>query len=193
MTITNEQLLKIVPTVSPKIVDTVVKLVNQYANEYGLVTTRRMAMFLANVAHESGAFKFVREIWGPTEAQKKYEGRKDLGNIEPGDGKKYMGRGYIQLTGRDVYREFSKYAFDDEATLLVNPAQLEAPSLAMESAMWFWAIYKPLNTYADKPDTWRDPSKKLPPFEYVCYRINGGSNGLAERKQYYATALKVLK
>ena len=70
---------------------------------WGIVEPLERAHFLAQCAHESGNFYYKREIWGPTPAQTRYEGRLDLGNTSPGDGKKYMGRGYIQVTGKANY------------------------------------------------------------------------------------------
>jgi putative chitinase len=68
--------------------------------EFEVTTPLRQAAFLAQLAHESGQFRFMEEIWGPTPAQRRYEGRRDLGNIQPGDGFRYKGRGPIQITGR---------------------------------------------------------------------------------------------
>ena len=70
---------------------------------YGIDTPQRLAHFIAQVGHESGSLRHVREIWGPTPAQASYEGRHNLGNVQPGDGARYMGRGPIQLTGRANY------------------------------------------------------------------------------------------
>ncbi len=68
-------------------------------------TPARAAAFLAQVGHESGQLRYLREIWGPTPAQVRYEGRADLGNAQPGDGKRFMGRGLIQITGRKNYAD----------------------------------------------------------------------------------------
>jgi len=80
--------------------------------EFEINTYLREAMFLAQIAHESGEFRFMRELWGPTEAQKRYEPgttlAASLGNTQRGDGKRYMGRGVIQLTGRANYREYGR-------------------------------------------------------------------------------------
>lgn len=203
---TKEQFLQIVPSVSPNIVDTVVKLVNEYAPQFEINTPRRMAAFLANVSHESGAFRHVREIWGPTEAQRGYEGRASLGNTEQGDGKKFMGRGYIQITGRANYAALGKYLYsknllENANDILRTPAILESPSMAMLSAMWFWHVYKNLNSIMDNPDTYKYPYKGVnrTPFEYTCIRVNGVNNktnwpnGIDERRSYYKQALKVLR
>ena len=71
--------------------------------DYQINTTIRIAAFLAQIGHESGGLKWLSELWGPTPAQSRYEGRKDLGNVQPGDGFLYRGRGFIQLTGRANY------------------------------------------------------------------------------------------
>ena len=68
-----------------------------------------LAQFLAQVMHESGGLRYVREIWGPTKAQARYEGRKDLGNTQPGDGKRFMGRDVIQVTGRANHRALTAW------------------------------------------------------------------------------------
>src|SRR6185503_12838834 len=72
--------------------------------EYGILQPQRIAMWLAQIGHESGGFVYTREIWGPTPAQSRYEGREDLGNTQPGDGKRFIGRGLIQTTGRANYQ-----------------------------------------------------------------------------------------
>ena len=73
-------------------------------NHYQIVGLKRVAAFIAQIGHESGQLKYVKEIWGPTAAQARYEGRADLGNTVAGDGSKYRGRGLIQITGRANYK-----------------------------------------------------------------------------------------
>lgn len=146
--------------------------------EYEVNTKFRQSAFLAQAAHESGGFKYVRELWGPTDAQSKYEGRADLGNTQPGDGSRFRGRGLIQITGR------ANYAACGEALgldLLAHPELLEEPENAARSAGWFWRDYKHLNELADQ---------QL--FSAITRRINGGTNGLAERIALYHRALAVL-
>jgi putative chitinase len=142
-----------------------------------------MAAFLANVGHESGRLVYTREIWGPTRAQRKYEGRKDLGNTQPGDGKRYLGRGPIQLTGRANARKATVWirkvvpgAPDFEA----SPELLELPRWGSLAAGAFW--------------TWRDlsPLARAGRFNAVCNRVNGGWNGLLDRRRLYQSFLKVL-
>lgn len=145
--------------------------------EYEVNTKFRQSAFLAQAAHESGGFKYVRELWGPTPAQSKYEGRTDLGNVHPGDGYRYRGRGLIQVTGRDNYAACGKALNLD---LLAHPELLEDPENAADSAGWFWESHK-LNELADQ---------QL--FSAITRRINGGLNGQEERIALYHRALAVL-
>jgi len=147
------------------------------ADRYEINTPHRLAAWIAQIAHESGRFRYVREIWGPTDAQKRYEGRADLGNTQPGDGKRYMGRGLIQITGRNNYRGArNALGVDCEA----NPALLEEPAHAAMSAAWFWYTRR-LNAWADIPD-----------FETITRRINGGLNGYSERLTLWNSARRAL-
>ena len=86
------------------------------------------AYCLATAHHETGNFKYLREIWGPTAAQKRYEGRADLGNTQKGDGKRFMGRGLVHITGRRNYTDWSKRLGLD---LLKNPELAEKPEIAV--------------------------------------------------------------
>ncbi|AWY39407.1 glycoside hydrolase family 19 protein [Pseudomonas putida] len=176
MPITAQQLLQILPNAGAK-AGVFVPVLNTAMQRYQIIGAKRVAAFLAQIGHESGQLIYVREIWGPTPTQAKYEGRADLGNTVKGDGFKYRGRGLIQITGR------SNYAACGEALgidLVNQPELLEQPQCASQSAAWFWAT-KGLNTLADLGD-----------FERITRRINGGVNGLSERQAFYATALKVL-
>lgn len=150
-------------------------------------TPQRIACFLAQVGHESGSLVYVRELWGPTKQQLRYEPgttlARRLGNTEPGDGLRFMGRGLIQVTGRANYamttvrmREFFKDAPDFE----LNPELLQVMRWAALSAGLFWRV-KRLNRWADNHD-----------FSELTRRINGGYNGLAHRQALLARALSVL-
>lgn len=138
------------------------------------------AQFLAQVMHESGGLKYVREIWGPTEAQKRYEGRKDLGNTQPGDGKRFMGRDVIQVTGRANYRALTAWVRkifgngvgpDFEA----KPELLESPEWLGIGAIWYFlAARGPLIELCRKGDIYA-----------VTRAVNGGLNGYADRQKWY--------
>ena len=144
---------------------------------YQIIGPKRVAAFIAQIGHESGQLKYVKEIWGPTAAQARYEGRKDLGNTVAGDGAKYRGRGLIQITGRANYMACGEGLGLD---LIKQPELLEKPQHACMSAAWFWAT-RGLNTLADADQ-----------FDRITRRINGGQNGAADRQALYARALKVL-
>ena len=134
--------------------------------EFDINTPTRTSMFLAQIGHESGGLAYTTELWGPTPAQRGYEGRKDLGNTQPGDGLKFRGRGLIQITGRINYQRVGQ-AFSLD--LLQNPNLLSAPALSARSAGWYWRAHG-LNELADAGD-----------FEHITRRINGGLNGYKER------------
>lgn len=144
--------------------------------EFCINTPRRKAMFLAQVGHESGGLHYLREIWGPTPAQFRYEGRADLGNMFPGDGSKFRGRGLIQITGRSNYFDCGNAL---NLPLQDHPEQLEQPVNAARSAAWFWQAHG-LNELADNGD-----------FMVITKRINGGLNGYAQRLALYEKAQAV--
>ena len=176
MPITTQQLLQILPSAGAK-AGVFAPVLNTAMQRYQIVGNKRVAAFIAQIGHESGQLVYVREIWGPTPAQAKYEGRKDLGNTVPGDGFKYRGRGLIQITGRANYAECGEALGLD---LINHPELLEKPQHACMSAAWFWAS-RGLSTLADAGK-----------FDTITRRINGGQNGAADRQALYAKALKVL-
>lgn len=150
---------------------------------FSIDSPKRLAAFLAQIGHESGRLVYVRELWGPTAAQTRYEGRVDLGNIYPGDGKRFMGRGLIQTTGRANYRATRDGLFAflmDVPDFEASPADLEQPEWAALSAAWYWYDRK-LNALADVGD-----------FKTITLRINGGLNGYPDRLALYEAALKAL-
>ena len=176
MSITQQQLLQILPNAGP-VAGVFVPVLNAAMVHYQIIGPKRVAAFIAQIGHESGQLKYVKEIWGPTAAQAKYEGRKDLGNTVAGDGSKYRGRGLIQITGRANYMACGEALGLD---LIKQPELLEKPQHACMSAAWFWAT-KGLSTLADAGQ-----------FDKITQRINGGQNGAADRQALYARALKVL-
>ncbi len=176
MPITAQQLLQILPNAGQR-AGVFVPALNTAMGKYQIITRERIAAFIAQIGHESGQLRYVREIWGPTAQQLGYEGRKDLGNTVAGDGSKYRGRGLIQITGRANYAECGEALALD---LISNPEQLELPQNAAMSAAWYWSS-RGLNSLADKGD-----------FLSITKRINGGTNGLTDRQALYDRALKVL-
>ncbi|MCY7264381.1 glycoside hydrolase family 19 protein [Pseudomonas protegens] len=182
MTITAQQLLQILPNAGAK-AGVFVPALNAAMSKYAIITRLRMAAFIAQIGHESGQLQWVREL-GSDQYLSKYDTgalAKRLGNTPEadGDGKKYRGRGLIQVTGRANYEACSEALFSD-VRLLNTPELLEIPVYAALSAGWFWQRAG-LNTLADKGD-----------FLTITKRINGGTNGLADREALYQRALKVL-
>jgi putative chitinase len=139
--------------------------------EFGITEPADCAMFIAQIGHESGSLRWLRERWGPTDAQRGYEGRRDLGNTEPGDGERFMGRSPIQLTGRANYRAAGKaLGFALEET----PELAELPHVGARIAGWYWR--------------WRGLSRLSNDLVAATKRINGGTNGLADRGKRLALA-----
>jgi predicted chitinase len=171
--VSESQLRAIMTRLSAARASEVLPYLNSAMLEADITTPRRAAAFLAQLAHESAELRYMQELASGAD----YEGRRDLGNTQPGDGVRYKGRGPIQLTGRANYQK--------AGAALGLPLE-QSPELAAQLhvgfrvAGWFWQS-KGLNAYADAPN-----------FDAITLRINGGYNGKAERDAYYARALKVL-
>jgi len=152
--------------------------------EFAIESPARVAAFVAQLAHESGQFRFMEEIWGPTPAQERYEPPSSLatrlGNTEPGDGRRFKGRGPIQITGRANYRRYGTLLGLD---LLASPARAAAPDAGFRIAGLFWRE----NGLNELADLVTDEA-----FRTITKRINGGLNGLLERRSFYDTARKSL-
>ncbi|KDO00851.1 glycoside hydrolase family 19 protein [Pseudomonas donghuensis] len=183
MSITAQQLLQILPNAG-KQAGVFVPGLNATMGKYAIITRLRMAAFIAQIGHESGQLRYVRELGGDTYLAKYDTGRlaQRLGNTPEadGDGQKYRGRGLIQVTGRANYQACSEALFGD-SRLLNTPELLEQPVYAAMSAGWYWQRAG-LNSLADKGD-----------FLAITKKINGGTNGLADREELYERALKVLQ
>ena len=135
-------------------------------------TPLRRSHFLAQIGHESGALRYNEELASGAA----YEDRKDLGNTEDGDGMRFKGRGLIQLTGRANYYDYGN-SIGIDLTIEGNWLNVARdPELAVDVACWFWEAHE-LNQLADADDV-----------VAVTRRINGGTNGLADRKSYLARA-----
>lgn len=139
-------------------------------------TPLRQAHFLAQVGCESGELRFMEEIASGQD----YEGRRDLGNTQAGDGQRFKGRGLIQLTGRANYTEYGR-ALGREAELLAQPELVATDkALCADVAGWYWAK-RELNAWADRDD-----------LTGITRRVNGGLNGLEERRRLLLRAKAVL-
>lgn len=176
--ITAVQLLKIMPVAGQRRIALFHGPLVAAMAEFSINTLVRQASFLAQVGHETGQLQFVRELasgaaydTGPLAAR--------LGNTPAadGDGQRYKGRGLIQITGRTNYAACGAALRLD---LVAQPELLEQPVNACRSAAWFWKA-RGLNELADAGDQVR-----------VTRRINGGTNGLAERLALFEVAKRVL-
>ena len=180
MSITQQQLQQILPNAG-QTAGVFVPVLNTAMVRFQIIGTKRVAAFIAQIGHESGQFRYVREL-GSDQYLSKYDTgslAKRLGNTPEadGDGQKYRGRGLIQITGRANYMICGEALALD---LINHPELLEKPQHACMSAAWFWAS-RGLNTLADAGQ-----------FDTITRRINGGQNGAADRQALYARALKVL-
>ena len=175
--ITKEKLGQIYIHASADVIDKYLEGLNDAFVKFDISTILRRAAFLAQIGHESGELRYTKEIWGPTPAQSKYEGRLDLGNTERGDGKRFLGRGLIQITGRANYTICGKSL---DLDLLDEPELLEQPRYASLSAAWYWK-WRGCNVPADMGD-----------MERVTKLINGGLNGYEQRMEIYGRALSAL-
>jgi putative chitinase len=189
--ITAEQITSISPHVHK--LDIYLDPLNEGMREFEIDTANRIRPYLSNLFHESESFLFMKE----TASGEEYEGRKDLGNTQIGDGVKFKGRGPMQITGRDMYRLCGLALGLD---LLSKPELLEDPKYAFMASAWFWK-YKGLNGVADHSEDWtifiknrQYPNGKMfTKFEWICYKINGGFNGYPQRLEFYNKALAVIK
>lgn len=171
--LTVEQLLSIARNASRDRVTLLTPYLNRAMVEFNVTTPLRQAHFIAQVAHESDEFNALEEYASGED----YEGREDLGNLQPGDGVRFKGRGLIQVTGRANYKRCGDALGVD---LIRHPTQLSEPELACRCAGWFWDSNQ-LNGDADRDDV-----------QTVTRIINGGFNGLDHRLQLLDAAQQVL-
>jgi predicted chitinase len=171
-----EDLRAIMPNLSASNAAKYLPALNRALAEGQINTCERQSAFLAQLAHESGQLHY----WEELASGSAYEGRKDLGNTHPGDGKRYKGRGPIQITGRANYRACGAALKID---LENNPTLMATTDVGFRSAVWFWGT-RNLNDYADENDQEN--------FDRITKRINGGYNGKADRDQFWRRAKKAL-
>lgn len=174
MALIKTQLSSIVPTLKEPKLSLYLGYLNDTMNTYNISSASQQAMFLAQIMHESAGCYYTKELASGSA----YEGRKDLGNVKPGDGVRYKGRGLVQITGRANYEQISK-AFGVD--FINKPELLETPEWAAKSAGWFWNS-RNLNALA--------VNNTEAAFLAVTKKINGGTNGLEDRKLYWTRAKK---
>ncbi len=180
--LTESMLRQIMPRIRPAACCAYTPFLQQAMQEFAIDTPPRAAAFLAQLAHESGQLKYMEEIWGPTAAQRRYEPQSRLaarlGNTEPGDGRRFKGRGPIQLTGRANYRRYGRALGVD---LVAQPERAATPEVGFRIAGLFWK-QNGLNELADAQR-----------FKAITRRINGGFNGLLDRIDFYERAKSLLR
>lgn len=169
--ITGKQLAEIALYAKAAAFDEFVAPLNETLVRYKVDTRLRIAHFISQIMHESGEFRYLEEIASGAA----YEGRRDLGNVQSGDGRRFKGRGLIQLTGRSNYLDYSlsKNGLQD---FIAQPEQVAMLPWAVDVAGWYWNAKK-LNEKADRDDVLA-----------VTRAINGGTIGLTERSKYLARA-----
>lgn len=163
----------------------VIASLDAYGRSQGLDKPHRLAHFISQLAHESGAFRYDKEVWGPTPAQKRYDTRTDLGNTKAadGDGKLYAGRGPIQITGKSNYQQFTDWCRKqgmESPDFVKNPDAVNTDPWEGLVPIWYWAT-RGLNRQADAND-----------IEQITKKINGGLNGYADRIDWYVKTALVL-
>lgn len=162
-TFSKEKLAAVMPHASPALVDRYFKPLDDTMSARAIDTPLRRSHFLAQLAHESGSLRFSEEL----ASGDAYEGRADLGNTQPGDGRRFKGRGLIQLTGRANYAAYSQATGID---YVLQPKLLaDDPAVAADVAGWYWSS-RGLNQQADRDDV-----------TTITKIINGGYNGLEDR------------
>lgn len=173
ITLTATQLMEIMPLAKSSSIFEYLPRINRCMAEFEINTELRVVYYLATIAVESGELKYIKEL----SSGKQYEGRKNLGNVNPGDGVKFVGRGLIQLTGRTNYESYKKFCGFD---VVAMPQLLEKPYGATRSSCWFFQSHG-CNQLADKDD-----------LEGVRKRVNGGLNGIKAFRTYVNRAKRVI-
>lgn len=171
---TREKLQVVMPRALPEKIDRCYEPLVKGMTKYEIDTPLRAAHFIAQIGHETASFLYMEEIADGS----RYEARTDLGNTEPGDGKRFKGRGLIQLTGRANYAAYSQ---DCGIDYVANPTAIATdPFACIDVACWYWHKRK-INRLADKDDV-----------KAVTKAVNGGFNGLDDRMDYLYRSKAVL-
>lgn len=173
LSLTPAQFIACMPAISPLRAASLFPFVVRAMEEAQINTPQRQACFLAQLGHESFSLRYMEELASGAA----YEGRHDLGNTQPGDGKRYKGRGPIQLTGRANYRACgAALSLDLEG----HPEMAAQPDVGFRVAGWFWTTHG-LNALADAGQ-----------FDAITRAINGGQNGAEDRRRRFELAKKAL-
>lgn len=155
--------------------DEMIQDLNHCLERYQINNSNRICHFISQCSHESGLGKWSKEISDGSA----YEGRQDLGNVQPGDGRKYKGAGYIQLTGRNNYQSF--------ADNIKDPKVMDGVDYVAEKYPWtsagFWWNKNNMNALCDQGAS----------VKTITQKVNGGYNGLAEREKYYERCKEIFK
>jgi putative chitinase len=190
--INSDRLARIAGGVNSPLLPELARWMNAICPNYGIDTAQEYAHFLAQACHETDHFRTLREYASGLA----YEGRKDLGNFRAGDGPRFKGRGIFQTTGRANYLHLGVRRGRQDL-FVKNPELLESPEYAVWSACEFWQS-RNLSDIANFDDGARIKKKfrgqviEISPIEYISMAINGGRNGLAQRKAFYLRAKAVL-
>ncbi|MFC5508925.1 MULTISPECIES: glycoside hydrolase family 19 protein [Hyphomicrobiales] len=172
LSVTRERLLRLAPQGRAAIVAGLAASFDRSAAAAGITTRLRLCHVLAQAAHESDGFRTLEEYGGPAYFAR-YDGRRDLGNTQAGDGARYHGRGLFQLTGRANYRRYGSLIGID---LEGSPERAKEPAVSLAIAFAYWRD-RGCNAAADADDV-----------VAVTKLVNGGRNGLAQRRQLLALA-----
>lgn len=152
MLLTLNQLEEASPYTGPKRLELILPNLNYTLGKYKINTNPRIVHFLAQVLTESNYFRFIQEPGNGT----LYEGNDSLGNLQKGDGRRFIGRGYIKILGRNAYEDYKKASGID---VIAYPHYVTTPRVAMDVAGWVWDR-KQLNIFADQ-DSLEDVTKVL--------------------------------
>ena len=171
--LTDDELRQLMPNCPAQKRADYLPFIQQAMQEFDISSYLRETAFLAQLAHESAELRYMEEIASGAA----YEGRADLGNTQPGGGKRYKGRGPIQLTGRANYSKYGQLLGLD---LVNNPTIAATREVGFRIAGQFWKL-NGLNELADQQQ-----------FKTITKRINGGYNGLDDRIKYYERAKTVM-
>jgi predicted chitinase len=147
---------------------------------FGIHTSQQQAAFLAIIAHESGEFRWTEEIWGPTTHQRRYEPpsslAKSLGNTQPGDGKRFKGRGVCSVTGRKHYQRLSD---ELDIDFIAKPKLMSSPEVSVLVAAQYWV------------ESRRNEQLAAGGFRSLIHRPSGSLSGILQRTEIYERAMKV--